>query len=1199
MRDWVSGAKHVANGLEIRANAAGESNLSNLITFYGLGNATSSNRPHLTVVWQPQVGSPAWIGQYTHKLSDRMSLAVDYADRNLVLSNTDDQISSPGQSLSVQRTYNSLDAAAGLSGAFGPGWALNGGTDVSLTWNHAGASLVERDGSIAYFSRNFAQTSLTVRQKDNNSNGPSYNPSPGLNADLTKPSSTQYKVYFRKTHTVWTFTLPTAGTTTGYLSSIDDGNGNTLTYTATGSPLTTTKITDSTGQRSVTPTYTSGVITSMSESLAAGATGARSWSYGYTSAALTSYTDAAGNQTTYCYTSGLLTKIITPRGVAAGGTCSTTNGTDVTDIAYDSCGHVASISYENGADPAITVSFAVGTPLPPGGSGGTTTFTDPYGQVTTYHYDTTDRITRSDSPLGYHRSATYNTNNDVTAAVSANNFTGGASDPATTFGYDESGTGSTSGFGNLTSVTQPSGTKTGGRSYDESGASGTDPYQPASSTDDINSQTSYTYNSAGQVTAATLGGTGGSTVSLIYDSSSASSHCGPGSAAAYTGALCQARDADYSASSPAEHRTLYSYDSLGELTSKTTAQPDHGRSTPPAYTYTYDSHSRLTSETTPAGDLIEYSYDALDRLTEKNAVYQGVYTAYTYDQDGDLTNTGDYYSDGTPYNTGGHDITRSYDNLDRQIQQAQTGYATVDVTWDANSRMATYSDGNGGVTSYSYDADGRLISEALWGGSCAGFNTTTNLPTVASNCITFAIDADGNRTKAYFPGTNVAETWVYNADDKITEVIGTGTISGTNATLVDDTYDYGTGSTAGDHLQTRRDAVNDQRVEYTYDTHSRLSSAKTYNSQISGQGTQTAAGSSYCYDPANNLIDLSTTVGTDCSTSSPGRSFDGANQQLGTNHTYNLAGSETSTVSGLPTTGSVRTTTWSPTQEPLTLSENGGASKNQDFLDFTNNTMIYSDTNNGDSDLLADGPLGIDAYVYYHGGAVQNEYSYARDPQGQPLAMRDLNGQEEFFVTDNQGSVLDLLWQTDGGIVDAYHYSPTGARTIDQNTVPQPLGYLGAETNYSTGLVHLGARFYDPSLLAFTQTDPKTHNSSPAQDNPYAYAGDDPTNNTDVSGELSFSLSGCIGFIVSACGSVSADTSGHFGVGGSVGVGFGGDVSATASPGDVSSGLSAGEAGCFAGYCGGISGSGGGVSPSVGVGGGAGGFLTIGGTYAF
>jgi RHS repeat-associated protein len=97
-----------------------------------------------------------------------------------------------------------------------------------------------------------------------------------------------------------------------------------------------------------------------------------------------------------------------------------------------------------------------------------------------------------------------------------------------------------------------------------------------------------------------------------------------------------------------------------------------------------------------------------------------------------------------------------------------------------------------------------------------------------------------------------------------------------------------------------------------------------------------------------------------------------------------------------------------------------------------------------------------------------------------------------------QGSVLGLA-DTTGTKVDSYAYDPAGnARTGDTTTIPQPLGYTGAYLD-PTGLYHLGARSYDPSLGRFTQPHP-----SGQENNPYLYAGGDPVNSVDPYGTFSW-----------------------------------------------------------------------------------------------
>ena len=55
----------------------------------------------------------------------------------------------------------------------------------------------------------------------------------------------------------------------------------------------------------------------------------------------------------------------------------------------------------------------------------------------------------------------------------------------------------------------------------------------------------------------------------------------------------------------------------------------------------------------------------------------------------------------------------------------------------------------------------------------------------------------------------------------------------------------------------------------------------------------------------------------------------------------------------------------------------------------------------------------------------------------------------------------------------------------------------------ASGLYHFGARFYDPGVGRWTQSDPLDQAGNLVQGNRYAYAGGDPVNMTDLSGRFS------------------------------------------------------------------------------------------------
>ena len=103
-------------------------------------------------------------------------------------------------------------------------------------------------------------------------------------------------------------------------------------------------------------------------------------------------------------------------------------------------------------------------------------------------------------------------------------------------------------------------------------------------------------------------------------------------------------------------------------------------------------------------------------------------------------------------------------------------------------------------------------------------------------------------------------------------------------------------------------------------------------------------------------------------------------------------------------------------------------------------------------------------------------------------------GKTYYYLADAQGSTTALADST-GHTAATYTYTPTGTKRTTTGTVNNPLQYTGAYLD-PTGTYHLGERTYDPTLDRFTQTDPTGQET-----NPYAYAGEDPINNSDPSGQ--------------------------------------------------------------------------------------------------
>jgi RHS repeat-associated protein len=81
-------------------------------------------------------------------------------------------------------------------------------------------------------------------------------------------------------------------------------------------------------------------------------------------------------------------------------------------------------------------------------------------------------------------------------------------------------------------------------------------------------------------------------------------------------------------------------------------------------------------------------------------------------------------------------------------------------------------------------------------------------------------------------------------------------------------------------------------------------------------------------------------------------------------------------------------------------------------------------------------------------------------------------------------------------------YTPFGGRRGPAVSWPDNHGFLNKPVDTATGLISMGARWYDPSTGTFESLDPVFEAISPQQHNGYAYAADNPETNSDPTGQL-------------------------------------------------------------------------------------------------
>jgi RHS repeat-associated protein len=1000
--------------------------------------ADNESNDEVDIYGSTQTGSdPYYFVTYVNALGDRPTYGTDghqLSDRSgLAVNVANGNLVLTGNDLQITGTGLNLDVQR-IYNSLGEGGAFG----TWLMGSGADEQLTFEDGNVDFQGPGGFDLTFYA------DGAGGYTPPPGLDASLVKNQDGSYTLTYDSSAERLSFT--SAGT----LTSDSDRNGDTLTYTTSEGNLSS--ITDTQG-RQISFSYGSSVganlITKVTDSTS------RTWQYGYTSAngyaELTSYTDPAGKQTQYSYdTSGRVTEITDSLG-------------HETTFAYDADSRVTSITYvtniQNGTGPTTTYAYhpnstGVCAAAPTGDVlGGYTVETDANNHSTADCYDLQGLILQTIDPDSASAATSYTPDQHEATAIDALWQTTAAT-------YNSNN--------DLTQVTAPA------NGPGQNGASGSATYNtpstvngyqylPSSATDPEGNCTAYVYDTAGNVTDTYAGQatgcdgkTGGIHTATRYQGDLGVS-CG-----GKTGETCEVISGDGGA-------TTYGYDSEGNLTSVTPPSPLGGE------TITYDSLSRVASATDGKGQKTSYTYDNLDRVTQ--ILYGGATQCtpstgncitYTYDADGNRTGMTDQSGTTSYYYNALNQLTT--ESLpDTSSACSGSSPAGITYAYDGVGNLLTYCD-SGGTTTYAYDPDNRLLSLAQPGGTCGS---------PPSLCTTFSYNADGERTQTTFPG-GATQTTTYDNSQDITSVVGK---SSTASVLTSFTYTYTNGANDTPLVQTRTesDAVASNTYTYSYDALNRLAAA----SVSSGTGTSY----SYSYDSDGNL--LTKTAGSASTTYAynaadqlcwaySGTSTNGCSSApIGaTTYSFDLDGNLTESSTGASFSYNAKNQTTS-------ITYGGAALSNLAYTDQGQQNRISAGSTTFDNNMAGTAISTTSGTSTY----------YLRDDQGNVLGER-LGSSYYYYLTDAEGSVVAVISGDGQTVSDRYGYDPYGATTYTSGSVANPFGYAGGFTD-PTGLIHFGARYYDPATTRWTQRDAAAN----GQASPYSYSDSDPPNGTDPTGD--------------------------------------------------------------------------------------------------
>lgn len=427
---------------------------------------------------------------------------------------------------------------------------------------------------------------------------------------------------------------------------------------------------------------------------------------------------------------------------------------------------------------------------------------------------------------------------------------------------------------------------------------------------------------------------------------------------------------------------------------------------------------------------------------------------------------------------------------------------TTTRTWDDNGRLATYTDADGGTTTYSYDVNGRAVQVADPRGSrLLGYDDRDKISSVTdsrlSGAVTATRDADGQMVEETLPG-GLRARWTIDEGGATTEKRWERTTgcSGSACTL-------STSSATRDAQGRIATADSGDAVsQFDYDALGRLARSREQRGDICTQRD-------YGFDKNFNRTSLVTAVsgsggacGSGASTT-VSNTFDNADRVRNTGYSYDLLGRTTAVPATDSPDGNSITLTYD-VDDLVASIEAGTSSQAVDRdplrrmrrdvseaagLSSTTSLLRYSD--DSDAPAAQTGSWGWRRYVV--------------DADGMQVATVTDDGSASWVLTDIRGSVVATMPATATAPDAGQEYDEYGNATRTFGSAgPQGLrlGWLGGHGKQSAfvpgGLVHMGARVYNPVSGRFLQIDPVEG----ASESPYDYCGQDPVNCLDLDGEM-------------------------------------------------------------------------------------------------
>lgn len=544
------------------------------------------------------------------------------------------------------------------------------------------------------------------------------------------------------------------------------------------------------------------------------------------------------------------------------------------------------------------------------------------------------------------------------------------------------------------------------------------------------------------------------------------------------------------------YRASLEYDDHHQVTKVTDADNS-------SVSYTYDDRGNMTSVTDKGGHTTVYAYN--DRNETTRIIYpDGKFECFDYDSRGNVI---------SETQRDGQVIQHQYDDLDQLIQTTYPTGETIRYAYNAAGQVIMI-DENGEVTRCTYNGRGDMVRVEYPGGKRIDFeyNIDGSLNNMVANAFGFSNIKSNYDYNAYGRLENVGildnyyNRYFYNPDGSLKKQ------TYSNGSYMEWTYEAG-------QLASIRNYLNEDTLmssfDYTYNDLGQMIAVQekngtwTYGYDKAGQLTRATAPDGtetlYQYDYAGNRTAVV----------SGGKTVNYNSNDL---NQYTVVGDTTRTYDDngrlLTETNAGGTTTYDYDYQgrleqvtspdgTITLyhydafgMRSGVAVKKPKDADFTVTDYLNVPMGVGYT-LVSHSDNTTDVYAVGNGLAYSWHIEERTSSSGEALeALQDMY----YYSYNHLGSVTEItnLKQT---MVNQYTYDQEGKVLKATEKVINPYQYVGRYgiMTDGNGLYYDRARYISASSMSFTSLDPIGQNGGL---NLYCYAGNNPMNYIDVTGEI-------------------------------------------------------------------------------------------------